>query len=105
MTGVNNEMSSLAPQESMQFDNVLDRISVRLYWPTPSLGPVKLMQVDLSDGFYYINLNTYDIPKLGVIFPTKPGQETIIAFPLSCPWDEKTAHQFFTPLLKPLPTL
>ena len=38
----------------------------------PALGPVNLMKVDISDGFYQIGVNIKDIPKLGVVFPTKP---------------------------------
>ena len=33
----------------------------------PSLGPVKLLKIDLSDGLYRINLNIDDIPGLALL--------------------------------------
>ena len=51
----------------------------------PSLGPVQLLKVDLSDGFYQVNLNINDISKLGVVFPTKPGAAPMAAVPLVLP--------------------
>ena len=45
-------------------------------------GPVELMKIDHSDGFYRVDLNVGDIPKLGVVFPTEPGEEQLVAFPL-----------------------
>ena len=49
------------------------------------------MKVDLSDGFYRVNLNIDDIPKLGVAFPTEPGQEPLIALPLVLPMGWKNS--------------
>ena len=43
------------------------------------------MKVDLSDGFYRVGLNADDIPKLGVAFPTVPGEEQLIVLPLVLP--------------------
>ena len=48
----------------------------------PSLGPGQLLKIDLSDGFYRVNFDVDDILKLGVVFPTNPGEEPLIAFPL-----------------------
>jgi hypothetical protein len=44
-----------------------------------------MIKLDISDGFYRIGLNIDDIPKLGVVFPTLPGDEPLIAFPLVLP--------------------
>ncbi len=62
----------------------------------PALGPVYLMKVDISDGFYRINLNVDDILKLGVVFPTHPGQEPLVALPLVLPMGWKNSPPIFT---------
>ncbi|EJK77238.1 hypothetical protein THAOC_00941, partial [Thalassiosira oceanica] len=69
---VNNETLPLAPKEAMQFGQALDRVLREILLADPKFGPVELMKVDLSDGFYRVNLNIDDIPKLGVVFPTRP---------------------------------
>ena len=69
----------------MQFGHALDRILRAIILASPTLGPVKLMKVDLSDSFYRVNLNIDDIPKLGAVFPTRPCQESLIAFLLILP--------------------
>ena len=59
---------------------------VKSYLPTyPSLGPVQLMKMDLSDGFYRINRNIDNTPKIGVVFPTLPGEPPLIALPVVLP--------------------
>lgn len=83
--GINEETLPLAALESMQFGLALDRILREILLANPEFGPVNLMKVDLSDGFYRIGLNTGDIPKLGVAFPTEPGEEPLVAFPLVLP--------------------
>ncbi len=52
--------------------------------PSP-WGPVQMIKLDISDGFYRIGLNIDDIPKLGVVFPTLPGDKPLIAFLLVLP--------------------
>jgi hypothetical protein len=44
-----------------------------------------MIKLDTSDGFYQIGLNIDDIPKLGVVFPTLPGDKPLIDFPLVLP--------------------
>jgi hypothetical protein len=44
-----------------------------------------MIKLDISDCFYRIGLNIDDIPKLGVVFPTLPGDKPLIAFPLVLP--------------------
>jgi hypothetical protein len=41
--------------------------------------------MDIADGFYRIALNIDDIPKLGVVFLTLPGDEQLVDFPLVLP--------------------
>ena len=81
--------------DSMQFGHALDRILREMLLADPSLGPVQLLKVDLSDSFYRVNLNVDDIPKLGVVFPTNPGEEPLIAFPLVSPMKWKNSPRIF----------
>ena len=83
--GINADTLPLAAKEAMQFGHALDRILREILLADPSLGPVHLIKLDISDGFYRIAVNIDDIPKLGVIFPTPPGAEPLIAFPLVLP--------------------
>ena len=55
-----------------------------------------MMKVDLSDGFYRVNLNIDDIPKLGVAFPAKPGEEQLVAFPLVLSMGWKNSPPIFS---------
>ena len=71
--------------DAMHIGHVLYHILQEILLVDPSLGPVQPMKIDLSDGFYRVGLNIDDIPKLGVVFPTKSGQELLIVFPLVFP--------------------
>ena len=66
----------------MQFGYALDRIVWEILITKPSMGPVQLLKVELGNGFYQVNLNIEDIPKLGVVFPTKPREPQMVDFPL-----------------------
>ena len=93
---VNLETLPLAALESMQFGHALDRILREILLSNPDLGPVSLMKIDISDGFYRVNLNIDDIPKLGVVFPTEPGQEPLVALPLVLPMGWKNSPPVFS---------
>ena len=82
--------------ETMQFGHTLDRIIRETILADPILGTVKLMKVNLSDGFYRVNLNITDILKLGVVFTTRPGQESLIMFPLVFPIGFKNSPPIFS---------
>ena len=69
----------------MQFGHALNRILQEILLADPSNGPIHLMKIDISNGFYRIALNIDNIPKLGVVFPTLPGDEQLVAFPLVLP--------------------
>lgn len=95
-SGVNPETLAIAAVDSMQFGHALDRILREILLSDPALGPVQMLKVDISDGFYRINMNIEDIPKLGVAFPTEPGQEKLVAFPLVLPMGWKNSPPIFT---------
>ncbi|KAL3823338.1 hypothetical protein ACHAXA_010473, partial [Cyclostephanos tholiformis] len=82
---VNDDTLPLAAIESMQFGHALDRILREILLADPAQGPIYLLKLDISDGFYRIGLAVDDIPKLGVAFPALPHHETLIAFPLVLP--------------------
>ena len=83
--GVNDETQPVAPLDSMQFGRALERLIRHIVTADPKHGPVKLIKVDLADGFYRVWLEVADIPKLGVIFPHAPGEEPLVALPLALP--------------------
>jgi hypothetical protein len=95
-SGVNEDTLPLAALDSMQFGFALDRILREILLADPALGPVQMLKIDLSDGFYRINLNIDDIPKLGVAFPTSPGEEPLVAFPLVLPMGWKNSPPVFS---------
>ena len=51
---VNNETLPLAPTEAMQFGHALGRLLREILLADPKFGPVELMKVDMSDGFYRV---------------------------------------------------
>jgi hypothetical protein len=94
-SSVNADTIRLAPSDAMQFGNCLDRVLREILLADPKHGPVMLNKTDLSDGFYRICLNPDDIPKLGVIYPSRPGQdEAYVALPLVLPmgWAESPPY-------------
>ena len=46
---------------------------------------------DFQDGFYQVDLNVDDIPKLGLVFPSLPGEDPLMSFPvvLSMRWKNR----------------
>jgi hypothetical protein len=77
---VNLDTIHLALAESMQFGRALWRILQQVNDADPRLEPVHLSKIDIADGFYRIWINADDIPKLGIFFPTKGGNEPMNGF-------------------------
>ena len=94
--GVNDDTLPLAPLEAMQFGHALDRYLRELLLSDPKLGPLYMLKLDISDGFYRINLAPTDIPRLGVVFPSRPGQEKLVALPLVLPMGWKNSPPIFS---------
>jgi hypothetical protein len=93
---INQETIELFAKDAMQFGHALERFLRQILLADPALGPVLLLKLDISDGFYRICLNAQDIPKLGVVFPTLPGQERLVAFPLVLPMGWKNSPPIFS---------
>ena len=92
---VNDETVELFFKESMQFGHALDRILREILLANPKFGPVNLIKIDIADGFYRLDINPTDIPKLAVIFPTLPGQQRLVALPLVLPMGWKNSPPVF----------
>ena len=95
-SGVNQETVPLFAGKAMQFGHALERILREILLANPSHGPVHLTKTDLSDGFYRVNLNAEDAPKLGLVFPTRPGREKLVAIPLVAPMGWKNSPPVFS---------
>jgi len=93
-SGVNGNTVLLAPNEAMQFGRALQRLLSKILHADPRFGPVYICKINIADGFYRIWLLPWDIPKLGVLFPTPPGTPPLIAFPLTLPmgWVESPPY-------------
>jgi hypothetical protein len=82
---LNAETLPLTPMEAMQFGRALERYIRKIVHADPRFGPVKMIKVDLADGFYRVWVNAPDVIKLGVAFPNLAGKEPLIAFPIALP--------------------
>ena len=91
--GVNGDTVLLAP-DSMQFGHAFPRFLQRLHRADTRHGPVYLAKTDVSDGFYRVGLSVSSIPALGVVIPSLPGEEPLIAFPMALPmgWIESPPY-------------
>jgi hypothetical protein len=86
--GVNADTIKLAPHEAMQFSralHALERLLFRIHHANPRYGPVYMNKIDISDGFYRVALAAASCPKLAIVLPTRPGEPTLLAIPLSLP--------------------
>ena len=70
--------------EVMQFGGTLPRLLYRVRHADPRYGPVYTLKLDVTDGFYRMQLKPSDAAKLSVILPTYPGEPQLIAIPLVC---------------------
>ena len=93
-SGVNQETDKHAPVEAMQFGRALSRILHAILTAPPQHGTVYLLKIDLSDGFYRVQLRPSDVAKLGVALPTRAGEPRLVAFPLVLPmgWTESPPY-------------
>jgi len=92
---VNDETVPLIAKGAMQFGHALSRILRHILLADPDHGPIYMLKIDISDGFYRIDVNPDDIPRLGVVFPTLPGQDPLIALPLVLPMGWKNSPPAF----------
>ena len=77
--GVSLNTLPLTAMGAMQFGHALEKILRKILLANPAHGPVKLNTTDLSEGFYCVDLNSDDAPKLGVVYPTTFGIKPMVA--------------------------
>ena len=80
---------------AMQYGRTLDRVLREIVFADPALGPVYLIKMDVSDGFYRIGLRAEDAPKLGLIFPGDSDGDPLVAIPLTLPMGWKNSPPIF----------
>jgi hypothetical protein len=93
---VNEDTVAGTPAECMQFGHALWRILKHLKHSNPNRGPVYMSKIDIADGFYRIWERAADVPKLGVLFPSQPGDVPLVGFPLALPMGWKESPKIFT---------
>ena len=93
-SGINQEAHRGAPPEAMQFCRALERVLRKVATADTAQGPLYLLKIDLSDGFYHVRLCAQDAPMLGVAFPVAPGEPLLTAIPLVLPmgWTESPPY-------------
>lgn len=94
--GQNQDTLPIVATEAMQFGRALERYLREIVLADPRFGPVKMIKVDLSDGFYRIWVRCDDVPKLGMAFPTPNGEDPLIAFPVALPMGWKNSPPAFS---------
>jgi len=94
-SGVGPDTLCLVPTDAMQYGKALDRYARHILLDDPKFGPVYMLKCDLADGYYRLELIIGDIPKLGLVFPTKPNEEPLIALPLVLPMGWKNSGPAF----------
>jgi hypothetical protein len=93
---VNEDTVVVTPAEYMQFGHDLWRILKHLKHSNPNRAPVYMSKIDIADGFYRIWVRATDVPKLGVLFPSRPGDIPLVGFPLALPMGWKESPKIFT---------
>ena len=78
----------------MQFGRALEWVLWKVATAVTAQGPLYLLKIDLSDGFYRFRLRAQDAPMLGVAFPVAPGEPLLTAIPLVLPmwWTESPPY-------------
>eukprot|EP00536_Pseudo-nitzschia_multiseries_P018029 jgi/Psemu1/53796/gm1.53796_g len=92
---VNQDTTPLVPTEAMQFGHTLPRLLTKLHRANNRFGPVYMSKIDLADGFYRVQLKPEDTMKLGVHFPSRKGEPSLIGIPLTNPMGWKSSPPNF----------
>jgi hypothetical protein len=82
---INEDTAPISPNQSMQFGRALHHILCVILEENPCFGPVCMCKIYIIDGVYRVWLLPTDIPKLGVVLPTKDDEEPLIGFHLALP--------------------
>jgi hypothetical protein len=93
---VKKYMIAIAPGECMHFGRDLWRIIKHVKHANPKLGQIFLSKIDVANGFYQISVRAVDVPKLGVLFPSREGDEHPVGSPIALPMGWKELPNIFT---------
>eukprot|EP00536_Pseudo-nitzschia_multiseries_P010811 jgi/Psemu1/27079/gm1.27079_g len=77
------------------FGQTLPRLLTKLHRANARFGPVYMSNIDLANGFYRVRLHPDDTMKLGVLFPSRPGDAPLIGIPLTNPMGWKSSPSNF----------
>jgi hypothetical protein len=97
---INDDTIELCPEEPMQFCPALLCILQQIACSDPRLGSVFLSKIDIADGFYLVAIRSDNMPKLGIAFPARPGEEPWIGLPLVLPMRWRQSPPMFTATMK-----
>jgi hypothetical protein len=81
--GLNEHTLPLAYKDSMQFGGALHRLLYSIRHANPAFGPVRVMKLDLKDGFYRVHLRPRQALALSVLLPEYEGLPQLVAVPLA----------------------
>lgn len=81
--GLNDRTLPLAFKDSMQFGGALCRLLYAIRHANPAYGTVRMMKLDLKDGFYKVHLRPKDALALSVLLPSYEGLPPLVAVPLA----------------------
>jgi hypothetical protein len=82
---MNNDTAHVAPNEYMQFGQAFHRILYVILKANHGVVPIHMCKMHIANGLYRVWLLPADLPKIGVIFPTKEGEDPLLGFPLALP--------------------
>jgi hypothetical protein len=94
-TLVNQSSLPLAPKLAMQFGGTLQRILQRIAYADPTHGPPLLLKLDLSDGYYRIQLSPEAALELAVVLPGPTATSQWVGVPLCLPMGWSHSPPFF----------
>jgi hypothetical protein len=79
----------------MQLGHTLPRILQRIAYANPAHGPPLLLKLDLSNGYYHIQLSPEAALELAVVLPGISTTGHLIAVPLSLPMGWMLSPPYF----------
>jgi len=83
-SGVGPATLQVAAPHAMQFGRAFQRILQRIAYANPRFGPVHLLKIDLSDGYYRVSLNSRGALQLAIAMPSLRHQP-MLAIPTVLP--------------------
>ena len=70
-SNLNSRILPIAALSLMQYGRALECLIREVFISNPELGPVNVLKVGVSDGFYHIGLRPTDAPNMGIVFPSE----------------------------------